>query len=75
MPEKTLLAFADHGTVGEPLPGDGGDAEEVMQAHRDVGIDTDELALRLQEEGAEAFVKSWTDLLGTIKSESERLAA
>jgi transaldolase len=75
MPEKTLLAFADHGTVGEPLPGDGGDAEEVMQAHRDVGIDTDDLALRLQEEGAEAFVKSWTDLLGTIKSESERLAA
>ena len=27
MPEKTLLAFADHGTVGEPLPRDGGDAE------------------------------------------------
>src|SRR5512132_3697786 len=75
MPDKTLLAFADHGTVGEPLPADGGDGEEVMQAHRDVGIDTDELALRLQKEGAEAFVKSWTDLLDTIKSESERLAA
>jgi transaldolase len=75
MPEKTLLAFADHGTVGDPLPEDGGDAEEVMQAHRDAGIDTDELALRLQKEGAEAFVKSWTELLDTIKSESERLAA
>jgi transaldolase len=75
MPEKTLLAFADHGTVGDPLPADGGDAELVMQAHRDAGIDTDELALRLQVEGAEAFVKSWTDLLDTIKSESDRLAA
>jgi transaldolase len=75
MPEKTLLAFADHGTVGDPLPADGGDAEQVMQAHRDAGIDTDELALRLQVEGAEAFVKSWTDLLDTIKSESDRLAA
>jgi transaldolase len=75
MPEKTLLAFADHGTVGDPLPADGGDAEQVMQAHRDAGIDTDERALRLQVEGAEAFVKSWTDLLDTIKSESDRLAA
>ena len=75
MPDKTLLAFADHGKVGDPMPEDGGDAEDVLQAHRDQGIDTDELALRLQKEGAEAFVKSWTELLGTIKSESERLAA
>jgi transaldolase len=75
MPEKTLMAFADHGTVGDPLPEDGGDADEVMQAHRDVGLDTDELAVRLQKEGAEAFVKSWTDLLDTIRSESARLAA
>ena len=75
MPEKTLEAFADHGTVGDPLPKDGGDADQVFQAHREQGIDTDELAARLQQEGAEAFVKSWTELLGTIKSESERLAA
>ena len=39
------------------------------------GIDTDALALKLQKDGAAAFVKSWKDLLGTIKSESERLAA
>ena len=75
MPDKTLKAFADHGKVGDPLPEDGGDAEEVMQAHRDAGIDTDALGLRLQKEGAEAFVKSWNELLETIKSESERLAA
>ena len=75
MPEKTLKAFADHGKVGDPLPEDGGDAEEVMQAHRDAGVDTDALALKLQQDGAEAFVKSWTELLETIRSESERLAA
>ena len=75
MPDKTLKAFADHGKVGDPLPTDGGDAEEVMQAHRDAGIDTDALALKLQKDGADAFVKSWNELLETIKSESERLAA
>jgi transaldolase len=75
MPDKTLKAFADHGEVGEPLPADGGDADEVFQAHRDQGIDTDALALRLQQEGAEAFSKSWNELLETIRSESERLVA
>ncbi len=75
MPDKTLKAFADHGTVGDPLPADGGDCEQVFQAHREAGIDTDALAQRLQKEGAEAFSKSWTDLLETIKSESERLVA
>ena len=75
MPDKTLEAFADHGKVGDPLPEDGGDAEQVIQAHRDAGIDTDALALKLQKDGADAFVKSWTELLDTIKSESERLAA
>jgi transaldolase len=75
MPDKTLKAFADHGKVGDPMPEDGGDADEVFKAHQDAGIDTDALGLKLQKDGAEAFVKSWTELLDTIKSESERLAA
>jgi transaldolase len=75
MPDKTLLAFADHGQVREPLPPDGGDADEKLAAFNDAGIDTDALATRLQKEGAEAFTASWTELLQTIESESERLAA
>jgi transaldolase len=75
MPDKTLLAFADHGEVREPLPPDGGDAEEVLAAFNQAGIDTDALAERLQKEGAEIFTKSWADLMGTIESETEKLAA
>jgi transaldolase len=74
MPDKTLLAFADHGEVGPPLPADGGDAEEVLTRFADAGIDVEELAARLQREGAEAFDASWRDLLGSIGSEAERLA-
>jgi len=66
MPEKTLLAFADHGTVGDPLPVDGGDAEETLKAFNDAGIDTDALAVRLQEEGKESFNKSWRDMIDTV---------
>jgi transaldolase len=75
MPDSTLLAFADHGEVGEPLPEDGGDAEEVLARFGDAGIDVGELATRLQREGADAFVASWQDLLGSIGSEAEKLTA
>jgi transaldolase len=75
MPEKTLLAFADHGEVGDPIPPDGGDASRTMAEFAEAGVDTDELASRLQVEGAKAFVDSWRELLETIKSESARLAA
>jgi transaldolase len=66
MPEKTLLAFADHGEVGEPLAADGGDAEETLAEFAAAGIDVDELAARLQKEGAETFSASWGELLDTL---------
>jgi transaldolase len=69
MPENTLNAFADHGEVGEPLPTDGGDAEDVLAKFAAAGIDVEALAARLQEEGAEAFVKSWNELLKTIETQ------
>ena len=37
MPEPTLHAFADHGKVGEPVPVDGGDCEEVLARFGDGG--------------------------------------
>jgi transaldolase len=75
MPEKTLLAFAEHGEVGEPLPADGGDAEQVLAEFGAAGIDVDALATRLQHEGAEAFDASWKELLKTIAAEGEKLVA
>jgi transaldolase len=75
MPDKTLLAFADHGEVREPLPADGGDAEQVLAKLNEAGIDTDALAVRLQEEGKDSFDKSWKELLETIASKGEKLVA
>jgi transaldolase len=68
MPEPTLHAFADHGEVGDPVPADGGDCEDLLAEFAKVGIDVDALAERLQEEGKEAFVKSWNDMLDSIES-------
>jgi transaldolase len=68
MPEPTLHAFADHGRVADLVPADGGDCEEVLAEFGKVGIDVDALAERLQQEGKEAFVKSWNDMLDSIES-------
>jgi transaldolase len=75
MPDKTLLAFADHGKVSKPLPAEGGDSEQVLAEFQDAGIDLSELATRLQREGAEAFDKSWSELLQSIEEKSRKLAA
>jgi len=75
IPEKTLLAFADHGTLGELLPVDGGDAESVVDAFAKAGVDDEQLAADLQREGAESFVESWKDLLNRLGSKSARLKA
>ena len=74
MPDKTLLAFADHGKVGATMPIDGGDAEAVLDEFRRAGVDIAALAQRLQREGADAFAKSWRELLKRIDEKSAQLA-
>jgi transaldolase len=69
MPEKTLLAYADHGVIGEAIPPDGGDSAEVLSSFGDAGIDIDALAARLQAEGKDSFAKSWHELIEAISGE------
>ena len=67
MPEATLTAFADHGKIESALSSDA-DVEETLAQLSGQGIDVDVLAAQLQDEGAKAFVKSWTDLMDVIAS-------
>jgi transaldolase len=69
MPDKTLLAFYEHGEVGEEMPADGGDCDAVLAEFVAAGVDVGDLAERLQNEGAEAFDASWRALLGHIDSQ------
>src|SRR5262252_7123221 len=73
MPEATLKALATHTELGELLPTDGGNCEEVLAQFAKAGVDVDALAAQLQSEGAESFVKSWNDLMSVISSKSASL--
>jgi transaldolase len=75
IPDATLLAFADHGALGEPMHADGGDAEEMIARFAQAGIKCDQLAADLQREGAESFIKAWNEMLGSIRSKSLTLKA
>ncbi|MEP6688613.1 MAG: transaldolase [Gemmatimonadales bacterium] len=75
MPDMTLLALADHGKVVRVMPEDGGDAELVIAEFERAGVDVSALADQLQREGAEAFVKSWHELLERIAAKAEVLAS
>ena len=73
MPEGTLKAFADHGRVGTPLAADGADCEAVLAQFAGAGIDIDALAAKLQQQGAQSFVRSWNELMGVIASKRASL--
>lgn len=66
IPAKTLRAFAEHGNLRGVMAADGGDAEAVLARFVSAGIDVDGLATTLQRDGAQAFVKSWGELLQLI---------
>jgi len=74
IPEKTLLAFADHGVVSGSMPADGGDAEKVLAAFEAAGIDLAALSQQLQKEGADSFTKAWKELIDQIDSKSKARA-
>ena len=74
MPEATLNALADHGDLGDVLPIDGGDAEATLASFAGAGVDVDALAVRLQDDGATAFVTSWNDLMTVIAGKRASIA-
>jgi transaldolase len=75
MPEKTLLSFAEKGHISGVMSRDGGDCENVLAKFAAAGIDVEALALRLQQEGAASFVKSWAELMKRIADKSAALAS
>ena len=70
MPEKTLLAFADHGEVtGDQVTGRAAEAQALFDQLTEVGVDLDDVFVVLETEGVDKFKKSWVELLETVKGQ------
>jgi transaldolase len=66
MPEKTLLAFADHGKAERLMPFNDPSVAGTLAQFEAHGIQVEPLAKVLQQEGADSFVKSWHELIDTV---------
>ncbi|MDQ3286738.1 MAG: transaldolase [Pseudomonadota bacterium] len=75
IPEKTLLAFAQEGSGVGVITTDAAESEAMLARFERAGVDIDALALKLQEDGARSFVKSWKNLLHRIAEKSAALVS
>ena len=71
LPEATLDAFEDHGTVARTVDADLDGARRTLEAVAAVGIDLDDVARVLEVEGVAAFEKSFDDLLETLQAKAD----
>jgi len=67
MPEKTMLAFADHGEVGATIEGRGAEGRAVLAEVAAAGVDLDDAFAVLEDEGVSKFVVSWDELVATVR--------
>lgn len=76
MPEKTLLAFAEHGEVlGDQVSGRVDEAQRNLDALTAVGIDLEEVFAVLERDGVEKFAASWADLRQTVSTQLTKAAS
>jgi transaldolase len=73
LPDQTLEAFADHGTLARRVDADVSAARAVWQALADVGVDMDDVAAQLEREGVSSFQKSFDELLAALESKAADL--
>ena len=73
LPEATLDAFADHGTVARRVDADVDDARSVWTSLADVGVDMDDVAAQLEREGVDSFAKAFDELIDALETKSADL--
>lgn len=73
LPEATLEAFADHGTLARRVDADLDDAANTWQQLTAVGIDLDDVAETLEREGVSSFQKSFDELLVALETKADEL--
>jgi len=66
LPDTTLEAFADHGTLARTIDADLDVAKQHWAALPGLGVDMDDVAAKLEREGVSSFQKSFDELLTAL---------
>jgi transaldolase len=73
MPENTLEAFEDHGTLARTVDADFGAADTVLAAVERAGVDLDAVSTLLEDQGVASFAKSFDELLAALSGKADDL--
>ncbi len=71
LPDNTLLAFEERGTIARTVDADFSDAHGVVDGLAALGIDLEEVAVQLEDEGVASFAKAFEDVLQTLATRAE----
>jgi len=71
MPDATLTAFDDHGTLARTVDADFDGARATLAALAAVGVDLDDVTNQLEAEGVASFSKSFDELLGSLETKAQ----
>lgn len=72
MPEKTMMATADHGVIsGDTITPNMTSASSFMQELAAAGVDFADVTQKLEDEGVSKFVASWDELVESVATAVE----
>ena len=75
IPDATLEAFDDHGTVARTIDDGVDDARAVLDGLATVGVDLADATRVLEDEGVAAFSKSFDELIDVLQAKSDGFGA
>lgn len=73
IPESTLEAFADHGTVARTIDTDVDSAARSWESLSSFNVDVNAVARKLEDEGVASFIKSFEDLIEALNEKAASL--
>lgn len=74
MPEQTLEALLDHGTIARTVDADLAGAHQVLDDLARVGIDMADVGVTLEDQGVSSFAKSFDELLQSLTDKANALS-
>jgi len=75
IPDATLEAFIDHGTVERTIDQGVSHAELTWRQLAEVGVDMDDVAAKLERDGVASFQKSFEELIEALRAKADTLKA
>jgi len=74
LPEDTIAAFEDHGSLARTIDVGVDEATEVMRRLADVGVDMDDVGLTLEEKGVAGFEESFQQMFAGLDTKAQQLS-